>query len=714
MNNQEVLEIVRRPKIVTAFVLLSVLLAYVPAIRGDFFSDDFPYVIGNQHLQSIPLLQSWRLFIERSNPYEFLPIRDLSYRLDMALFGLRPFGYHVHNLILYLLCCCAVWFCCSSLLRLFGAYKSHHSWICATVTILFAVHPAHVESVAWISGRKDLLSGLFALLSLQQFARALQPDNPNWRRLLLAYGLLSLALMSKLTSLPTAGVAILLAAARTRIRMGNPVLTKKILLAVLPMAILAFCWTWLAITVGSTTGIKADPFATEVMRRIGFPLTQIKILGYLTRIAFAPVHLRLIYDVAQPGLPSILSQILGAITLAGGILGGVLAWRRGSLFGYACAIVLLFCLPFLQLVPFFTWSAVSERFLFLPVFGVALGLALLLVENMSPIRRNGLALAVVIVAIVLTFQQTSKWAVPPSLTEDTARLSPGSYAAQSVFIHQVLLPARRYEEAKEAATKIVSELDRRMMLGFVDTLQAMDRGDWTLAASQASGLTYITDRHSLPSIHRLLAVIAEKQGDYFQAARHYYYAEKSSSTHGDLKHARDSLARIRVLYADRISRLRHAVQARPDDVAAYGDLANLEMELYLLDEAAAKYYEILRRNPGHPAVLYNLGLVHYRQGKYRESIAELEQATDQGINNASAWNNLAIAYKSAGEIESAERAFRRALEVDPQDCYSLINLGRLHLALNSIQEARKNFETSRMACSSELEELIDLYLKQAQ
>ena len=75
-------------------------VAYTPMTGGDFFSDDFVYVVGNQALHSTPLWEVWQFFGQRTNPYEFLPIRDLSYRLDLALFGLDPTGYKWHNLLL--------------------------------------------------------------------------------------------------------------------------------------------------------------------------------------------------------------------------------------------------------------------------------------------------------------------------------------------------------------------------------------------------------------------------------------------------------------------------------------------------------------------------------------------------------------------------------------------------------------------------------------
>ena len=85
--------------IATAAVALMI-ASYAPSTIGGFFSDDHVYVVGNQRLQSFEAWDAGRLFVERTNAFEFLPVRDLSYLADMTVFGLQPFGYHLPNLLL--------------------------------------------------------------------------------------------------------------------------------------------------------------------------------------------------------------------------------------------------------------------------------------------------------------------------------------------------------------------------------------------------------------------------------------------------------------------------------------------------------------------------------------------------------------------------------------------------------------------------------------
>ena len=153
-----------------ALLLISMVVAiaaYLQALDFPLVSDDGAYLTSNAKLAGLQVSELWRLLWEPFNPYEFLPLRDFSYWLDMTLFGLMPSAMRIENIVLYLLSCLLVYGTTLKLWRYFNpAQAASAAWAAAVVTALFAIHPAHVESVVWISGRKDVLSGLFAMLAL--------------------------------------------------------------------------------------------------------------------------------------------------------------------------------------------------------------------------------------------------------------------------------------------------------------------------------------------------------------------------------------------------------------------------------------------------------------------------------------------------------------------------------------------------------------------
>jgi len=704
-----------RPAILAGCAVLLALLAYLPSVDSDFFSDDHAYVVGNAQLRGLPLSQLWRLWVAPSNPYEFLPLRDLSYRVDLALFGLDPLGYHLHNLLLYALCGLAVWLCCDALLGLLGEAgsspitSSRRGWACAAATSVFAAHPAHAESVAWISGRKELLSGLFVLLCLWQFARAIGRPTMSRLRLAGASALFLAALMSKTAAVPAVGVAWLLAAVRLRSQGRTPLAAAaRSLLLVAPMVVIAVTWLAIALAVGRDSGVRFDPFHAEAAQRTALAVA-LKIEGFLTRIAVMPVRLRMIYDVLQPGPTGALAQFLGALAFAAGAIGAWTAWSRRSLTGFAAATFVLFCLPFLQLVPFFTWSLASERFLFLPLFGLSLVAAGTL-DRFGSARVGPVLCVLVVAGLGLTASQSWQWRSKDRLIATTARLSPESSEAQMLLITEVLLPSGAFDEAEGAASGVRDPLYRDTLQRYVRSQRALDRGDEEQALAQGRGLEFFVDSRSGQFLLMLVGRLAEAAGDDVEAARRYYQAEQRSRTDADREHARAALGAIRERYAERLALLRASAAERPDDIARQGTLANLEMELFLLDDAVGRYLEILRVRPDLAPAHYNLGLTYLRQERYREAVTELRSAIAGGLGSATAWNNLGIALKSGGEIDAAAEAFREALRLDAHQCHAAINLGRLHLALHEQEPARQAFRVARdQACGAEFQRVIELY-----
>ncbi|HXV84766.1 MAG TPA: hypothetical protein VEG60_33380, partial [Candidatus Binatia bacterium] len=142
------------------------LLVYIPAMHAGFIWDDDAYVLNNQTLRSFDgLRQIW--FQVGATP-QYYPLVFTSYWLEQRLWDLNPTGYHVVNILLHGTCAVLVW-------RVLKFLEVRGAWIVAAI---FALHPVHVESVAWITERKNTLSGVFYLsAALMYFRYALGPNN---------------------------------------------------------------------------------------------------------------------------------------------------------------------------------------------------------------------------------------------------------------------------------------------------------------------------------------------------------------------------------------------------------------------------------------------------------------------------------------------------------------------------------------------------------
>ena len=151
------------PILVAAGLAILTLLTFGHVLGNGFVNYDDPiYVTANAYIRTPFGPSSVRRAFASTDALNWHPLTWMSLQLDYRLFGLRPWGYHLTNLMLHL----------GSTLVLFGALYAMTGaiWRSALVAALFAIHPLHVESVAWVAERKDVLSGFFWMLTMAAYA----------------------------------------------------------------------------------------------------------------------------------------------------------------------------------------------------------------------------------------------------------------------------------------------------------------------------------------------------------------------------------------------------------------------------------------------------------------------------------------------------------------------------------------------------------------
>jgi len=176
------------------------LLTYQPAWNGGFIWDDDEYVVNNELLTAPDGLR--RIWFSLDSPSQYFPLVYTSFRIEHALWGLNPVGYHWVNLLLHIVNALLVW-------RVLMALKVPGAWLAGAI---FALHPVQVESVAWITERKNVLMGFFFLLTLLAWIAFVDERTKRpWRFYVLALILYVLSLSAKTTActLPAALLLIL-------------------------------------------------------------------------------------------------------------------------------------------------------------------------------------------------------------------------------------------------------------------------------------------------------------------------------------------------------------------------------------------------------------------------------------------------------------------------------------------------------------------------
>ncbi len=430
---------------VALVLALATLATYAPVLGAEFLTYDDPkYVTGNPQVLAGLSGDGAVWAFTSIHDANWIPLVWLSLMTDHALWGIDARGYHATNLTLHVLA--------SVLLLLALRRLSGVLWPSAFVAGAFALHPLHVESVAWIAERKDVLSGVFWMATLLGYAHYVERPSPaRYAGVLVPF---ALGLLCKATLVTLPFVLLLLdywpcdrlrgsGAAGWRARAGRLVLEKLPLLA---LAGAASAVTYLA---QGTGGAIRMQHLTPSMRAANAVLSYPVYLGK----AIWPRNLSFFYPHPEPELASAETALAAALLVGLTVAAVALAVRRR-----AGAPVLVGWLWFLgTLVPMLGLVQVgaqglADRYMYIPL----VGLAIVAAWGVSALARGPRARRLAFVAGVCvlgwwsveTWAQAGHWRSSEQLFEHALRLDPDNYKAH-YELGRLVLTQGRYAEAEQ-------------------------------------------------------------------------------------------------------------------------------------------------------------------------------------------------------------------------------------------------------------------------
>ncbi len=341
------------------FVVSIVFLVFFPSLQNGFVNwDDDRYLLENPDL-SLPFFSSVKAAFSSFYLGNYHPLTMLSYALEHRFFGMDPFVYHLTNLFLHALASLAALVFFRSLLG-----NRWVAWLSAAA--LFALHPLRVESVAWVSERKDVLCALFFIMALGAYVRYVK-SGLCCRYRLACFCLFIAALLSKAMAVSLPVVLLLLDYVLGRKLSVQSVREKA------GFFVLAFAFGLMALLAQHSAGaVRSGQTVTA-----GLASAPGAIVFYLGKSVF-PVGLSCLYPnvrfAGHPWLPNLLANAAGLIVLAG-LLWLSLRYTRMFVFGGLFFLVTL--VPALQFVPLGP-AYVADRYSYIPSLGLALSAALAL------------------------------------------------------------------------------------------------------------------------------------------------------------------------------------------------------------------------------------------------------------------------------------------------------------------------------------------------
>jgi tetratricopeptide (TPR) repeat protein len=642
------------------FVLVGLVLSCV-AIFGQTvgfqfinFDDNFyvyenPFVLAGLSADSI----KWALTAFHSANWH--PLTWLSHMTDVTLFGRNPGAHHATNVIFHIF---------NSFLafvvfrRMTGSF-----WKSATVAALFAVHPAHVESVAWISERKDVLSTLFWLLTMLAYfkytgfqrtdAETQSVENKARNRSIYYYLtilLFALGLMSK-PMLVTLPFVLLLCDFWPLERLKNRKDLTPLIVEKLPLFILSAISGYITIVAQKSAG------AVQTLEMLSLETRLLNaVVAYAKYVVtlFYPADLGAAYPYRET-FP--LWQTLGSLALLAGVT-ALCVWQRRErkylLTGWLWFLGAL--VPVIGIVQVGAQS-MADRYTYVPFFGLFTMLVWGASEIFERLRLNRNLVAAV-VAVVLAalgfaaFKQTAYWRNSETLYTHTLAAGQGNFIIKLNLCNH-LMRENRLEEAEKYCLASIAEnpnyVDSYNTLGVIDVkTQKLDAAIVNFRKSLALNPSDAVVYTNLAAPLAMLGKPEEAEQNIDKAAALY---KKTGASVSILDGAYSSLA---ASYAgqqkfDKAAEiLARLVQSSPEKIDVR---VNYALALYFqnkLDEAKTEIERAVRQNPNYAESYNLLGMILIKQNRRDEAVKQFEKALQLKPELAEAKENLR---KTTGEIE---------------------------------------------------------------
>jgi protein O-mannosyl-transferase len=585
----------RRWKIAAGLFLVVAILAVYGQVRTFRFInfDDNIYVTANPIVEEGLTLKglSWAFTTTRGGNWH--PLTWLSHLLDCQLFGLNPGRHHLTNVALHT--------ANSLLLFLWLLYLTESPGCSFMVAALFALHPMHVESVAWVSERKDVLSTLFWLLTLWAYVWYVR--RPGLGRYLLIFACFLLGLMAKPMPVTLPFVLLLLdywPLARLSLphraaAAGDGISFKRLVREKAPLFGLAalFCLITLYAqkTVGAFWSLQTLPFTT----RLANALTAY--MAYLGKM-FWPVHLAVAYPYAAPH-PPLAPALLAALLLAA--LTFLVLWRARrqpylpvGWFWYLGTLV-----PVIGLVQVGR-QAMADRYTYVPFIGLFIALVWGVSELAARWRASRfllpVAAGVVLTALTLcTWQQARYWRNSIALYEHTLQVT-GNNALIHVNLGVALAEQGKLNQAIAQYTAALRLQPDFVQAHFNLGAALAAQGKFKQAIAQYTAALRL--KPNLAATHIALGQALEAQDQFAEAAAQYTAALRLKP---DLAVTRNNLG---VILADQgklaaaIAQFEKAIQIKPDFSEAYLNLGLAYMNRGEQAKANSIFKKALTINPG--------------------------------------------------------------------------------------------------------------------
>jgi Flp pilus assembly protein TadD len=661
-----------------AFVVAAV---YFQVYNFNFVNIDDPeYVSENPNIQTGFTLQSIKWAFTSGHASNWHPLTWLSHMLDWQFYGSNPAGHHLTNLFFHI----------ANTLLLFLVLKrmTNAIWQSAFAAALFALHPLHVESVAWVAERKDVLSTFFWILTMAAYLRYVRKMNtaPFLSRLCNSYYLLTVAffalgLMAKPMVVTLPFVLLLLDYWPLERKVSRRLLVEKI-----PFIILSAVSSVITFIVQQSGGAISPLTGISIKMRICNAL--ISYVQYIGKMVW-PRHLAFFYPYPVENVSILFTVASAALLTAATILVLRFAKKHQYLFtGWFWYLGTL--VPVIGIVQVGD-QAMADRYTYITLTGLFIIIAWGLPEFIKkwPHRKIVLwssSLIVLSALTICTFFQLQYWKDDISLCQHALAVTKDNYHAHFCMSKMLMEQGRNEEAVLHCSEAIrIKPNDLSAQIGLTSALLAVGRLD----QAQIECQKFLQNEPNDPNLLNNLGVAFGREGKFDQAAKY----------------------------------LAKALENNPDFAKANENIGNALFHQGKINDAVLHLTKAIRLDPKSASAHYRLGQILVQTGKINDAVSHLEEAIRLKPDWTEPMNVLAwlLAASNNSSIRNPDKAVQLAQRVceltNYKDPFNLDTLaaafaagGNFSRAIETAQKAAGLCQSPRQdAMKKEIENRLALY-----
>ncbi len=635
---------------------------YFPSLKNQFTNwDDNLYITQNPNVQhfnddsvNITIKNTFSSY-EQGN---YHPLTMLTYCVEYTKFKLNPKPYHIHNLLLHIL----------NALLVFGFIwlLTKQKWVAFITSILFAIHPMHVESVAWVSERKDVLYSFFYLAALCSYIFYLEKEKKKTGLYVLTFLLFIVASLSKAMAISFPIVLF------TIDYFLNKKITTKNVLEKIPFLVVSIILGIVAISAQKSGKAIEDVLEYNIFDRILFSCYGI--FTYLWKL-IAPIQLSCFYkypnktDGHYPMIFYIAPLIIFALAF--------LIYRsknksKDLIFGFGFFIIALAMV--LQILPVGA-AIIAERYTYLPYIGIFFIIARWInnrIENENEETKALKTPSIIALTVFgsmccyLTLQRTKVWRDSISLWSDAIEKDdsfplPFNSRGDAYYVQG------NYEKAIPDFTAAIQLHYQTADIYYKRGLAYYRIQKYKEALADFGNVVKLDN--NFPDAYYSMALAHFNLKDYIGAVNDYTNEIQKNPTsekgYNDRGVTYDNMGK----YDDAMSDYTHAIKLNANFVKPYFNRANAFYKHQKFKEAILDYDVVIQLSPMFAQAYNNRASAYGNLGKYNEAIKDYSSAIEFNPQFASAYNNRARAYSSIKNYQAALddvlKAKQMGIAVDP-------------------------------------------------